>query len=573
MEFEEQTEKRLLFTHQGLTHQKYVPLLKEAASELVKPFNEFIDNLSERYGERLEWWISSPASRNPFLSPLFYYCCYLSLLKKIIDRREPVEEIIVDSRALADIMNSCVQSAGSDIKIRFKEPSPGERVKDVARYFYGLFLFPLQELRLYAAAKITAGEDRAPIDEAITMVDTFVYGDSVEDRHYTGFWEAAPEDEKKRIFFLPTYHKPKNIKSLFGKLRRGPVNFILKEDYLKLSDYAETWKLFFALRRMDFKDSRLMDCDLSPLLREEMRNMKSYPATVSAMLLYRFVKRIKERGIKVRLFIDWYENQLSDRALNRGLHECRPEADRIGYMGYVTSSDYLSLYPTQKEFDFHVTPKELGVTGNFLIEQARSNCGKIRVKTVPAFRFSGLHAPRKFHPDPNRYVVFIALPGFLEESFKILKWFESGLRSVSKNFITVWVKAHPDIGGDLLRQRYGEEWPDDFQIVDGDFIELVEKSNLLVSTGSSVCMYGLAREVPVIVVGGNGPLDQNPIPEQVDSTIWRLVQSEGEMADAILHFLKERSKMDSILKKTAGEIIDNCFEAVSPEGINRLLML
>ena len=75
-----------------------------------------------------------------------------------------------------------------------------------------------------------------------------------------------------------------------------------------------------------------------------------------------------------------------------------------------------------------------------------------------------------------------------------------------------------------------------FEFVEGDFNICVEKSNLLISNASSVCVEALAKGISVIVVGSQTGLTQNPIPETITEDIWKLCYTPGEMAKAIDFF-------------------------------------
>ena len=61
------------------------------------------------------------------------------------------------------------------------------------------------------------------------------------------------------------------------------------------------------------------------------------------LLYYRFSRRFSEKGIKVRLLIDWYENQVIDRGLIKGFHDFFKNVPVYGYQGYIISKN-LHIY-------------------------------------------------------------------------------------------------------------------------------------------------------------------------------------------------------------------------------------
>ena len=48
-----------------------------------KFFTKWIGNISKNFNNDIDWWITLPLSRNPYLSNLFHYTCILKTLKNL----------------------------------------------------------------------------------------------------------------------------------------------------------------------------------------------------------------------------------------------------------------------------------------------------------------------------------------------------------------------------------------------------------------------------------------------------------------------------------------------------------
>ena len=67
-------------------------------------------------------------------------------------------------------------------------------------------------------------------------------------------------------------------------------------------------------------------------------------------------------------------------------------------------------------------------------------------------------------------------------------------------------------------------------LIEGNFSDCVERSDLLISMASSLCLEALAKGIPVLIQGSSGRLTQNPIPELVPKLLWKICYSPEDTA-------------------------------------------
>jgi hypothetical protein len=289
-------------------------------------------------------------------------------------------------------------------------------------------------------------------------------------------------------------------------------------------------------------------------------------------LNYCFAKRLKEADVKLRLVIDWFENQNIDRGWNAGFRYFFPDVRTMGYQGFAATPHYLCMYPTEAEKKNAVIPHGIMVVGKGLAPLARKFCPDLEVMVAPAFRFQKVWQERKYFPASSEHAILVALPIMVSDAVHILTMLAHGKASLNKN-IRLWIKPHPTTPPSVIKKSFGTDWPKEFEFVNGDFNDCVEKSNLLISSASSVCLETLAKSIPVIVIGNRHGLTHNPIPETIIQDIWRLCYTHKEIVDAI-QFYKNRSLGKIKEHEEIGKRIrEEYFEPVTREGVREFLRL
>jgi hypothetical protein len=563
------------FTFRGKISPQYARLFNQIAVDIQHPFTALINSVSGKHAKSIDWWVSSPASRNTLASPLFHYCCCIALLQELIWKKEPVSEIMVDSRTFKKIIEDYLAGQGGNVTVTLARLPVKQRLKELVRPVYVvIFGILLRYLLLFFAARQTVFLRRPLPPEPLTLIDTFVMQGHVEkDRYYPGMLEALSEKEKERVWFVPHLYgfRPWRYLSVVRKLRGSERNFVLKEDFLKLRDYLFAWGHVFRIRALKIDSCLFQGVDISFLVREELTSFRGVSSSYMPLLNYCFAKRLKEAGVKLRLVIDWFENQNIDRGWNTGFRRFFPNAGSIGYQGFIVSAHYLCMYPTKEEKESKVIPRKVTVIGRGLAQSARRFCSDLKVMTAPAFRFHHVWRERKYSPASNVYTILVALPIVISEAIYILKLLACGNRNGSG--IRFWIKPHPSTTEVKIKAAYRETWPERFEFIGGDFSDCVEKANLLISSASSACMETLAKGIPLIVIGNSFGLTHNPIPETITEDIWRFCYTHQEIADAIQFYKNRSPEKIQEHEEASRRIRKEYFEPVTREGVREFLGL
>ena len=566
---------KLYFTADAKIDPEHSVLFNRIAVDIRKPFTGLIESISRQNKDSLDWWVSSPASRNTFASPLFHYCCCIALLQELIRAKKPVSEIITDSRAFKRVVEDYLAKQGVNARVTLARLPVKQRLKEFVRPIYTIFGLPLKQILLFFATKLTRSLRKSLPSEPLTLIDTFVMPGYVEkDRYYPGVLDALSEEEKQRVWFVPHLYgfRPWHYLSVLKRLRKAERNFISKDDFLKFGDYWCLWQHVFRVRKLQIKTSFFCGVDISPLVREELTSFRGVSSSYAPLLNYFFAKRLKEDSVKLSFVIDWFENQNIDRGWNAGFRRFFPDVKTMGYQGFIASTHYLCIYPTKVEKDSRVIPHKVAVIGNGLVQSARRFCPELNVCIAPAFRFQHVWQKRKYSPVANGYTILVALPIVVSEAVYILRLLVPEVNEMADD-THFWIKPHPTVSQSRIQMAFGSGWPEQFEFVSGDFSDCVEKSNLLISSASSACMETLAKGIPVIIIGNSQGLTQNPIPETITENIWRLCYTTSEIAKAI-QFYQNRSSEKIKKHEEVGRMIrKEYFEPVTREGVRVFLGL
>lgn len=567
---------KLDLRYKGKLDSKITFLFNNIAKQLRGQFTQLVSELSEPMKGNIDWWVEGPASRNTLVSPFFHYYCVFHLVDELINNNYDISEIIVDSLALEKILKQYFYINGKSITIKYE----GNRLKS---YFKQLFIIivkiPLELYRRiyqYRCAQKTRHFQRLIPDKPLTLIDVFVFpGFISKDRYYNGLWENLNNEQRETTFFVPTLTglPRRKILSAYEELRIADRNFMIKEDYLKISDLLFAISHYYRLFKIKIKITIVLGVDISLLVKEELRSMRSYSVAVTGLLNYRFSKRIKEQKTKLRIIIDFFENQVLDKGWNTGFNLHYPKIPSLGYMGYVPPLHYLCSFPSKIEYSSGILPFKIAVIGKGFINSTREFATTLNVESSPAFRFQHVWNVSIANPDSSYFTILVALSITSEESFNILKLVKEFLKTTGSDNLRFWIKPHPTMSEETLKKGLSSKWPEEFILIEGPSSDYIPRSDTMISGMSSICLETIALGIPVIVVENMNGLSYNSIPEEIPQDLWRSCRTSYDIKSAI-EFYRNRSDGELNRHKEIGlKIREEYFEPVTREGVLKFLGL
>lgn len=382
-----------------------------------KKFGELVSKAIQQDSKNICLWLSSPISRITMESKLYYNYCVAIFLKKKIKNYPFLDNIIVDTPELIKILNIILKKEKIRMILNNNESVVLKQIKNILIFFKSF----LKKIYQLFVCKITKKKNKI-LGKKIILIDTFaIPGYYSKDRYFNGLLENLNKYDKKNLYFTPTiaYTSYKNYYKAYSELRNSKSQFILKEDFLKFTDIIYAFFNCFKLKFFNFKSLVQENIDFSSLFNSDLKNSDSDDMIIEGFLNYKFVQRLKEKKIDIKLVIDWWENQPIDKGLSKGIQTFYPQTKLVGYLGYCPRQFELQLSPIKIESDFKYVPKTISVIGKKIKKKIIKFNNKQKVITAPAFRYSYLWSIKKINSNKKINILF-ALPVTEYDSYTII---------------------------------------------------------------------------------------------------------------------------------------------------------
>jgi hypothetical protein len=508
----------------GVVEAKFVKFWNQIALDIREEFNSAIEALSEGNQGNIDWWVTAPASRNTIISPLFHYCMVITFLK------------LLDEKGVL-LSNIEVKSDSIYLSAYINEKYPHINVIQKHFFFNKLrkYKFILSSFS-HLFGQWLAGKFfnfyQYPQHEEITLVDSYIMDDYIDnDRYYSGLWKSLTNTQKKNFFFVPNLfgYKFWQYRNVYKQLAKSERAFLPLQSYLKLSDYVYAAKHLIRYKKLPFNRVEFKGCEIQGFAKEEISSHSGLHSSVTALLYPRFFARLSEHGIKIKLAINWFENQVCDKAWSYSVNKYYPESNSKGYQGFYPIPLHLHEYPTTCENESRVLPKVISVIGKGIFPEIKKYESRINVECAPAFRYGN---PSLFSKKKSYELsVLVALPNMINSSSDILLCVRNVIKRNKLVLPIKWkIKPHPlSNKADLVKilDCNGVEW------VDGDFLDVLSTCSILVSGRSQTCMTSIIHGIPVSIIGSSNGLTYLPIPESVDQKWWYVSYSGKELEENI----------------------------------------
>lgn len=554
----------------------------EAANEIRGEHVEWIDALNRKYGDRLEWWFGAVSSRNIYSSNLFQYSTYLEVLERLWKAGQSPALIFAESRGLAEAVRKWAISKGIGVTVcDYKRSLVARLLSPLRSWQYSLKYALVLMLRLIGA--VTAGIIYGRKDlsgEGYVVIDTFLHGYSLskegvfKDRYFPELHEYLLKQGKKVIVHPVIDGYIQNYFSFFRKVRISDTKFIISEDYLCLSDYAYALTVSLKVLRIKVESPTFRGFDISDIVEEDHREQSFFPA-IEAAIIYRLFLRLGKGGMQIDYIIDWYENQVIDKALVAGVRKALPRTKIIGAQVFIHAPNFLNFFPCQSEV-------EAGMAPDLLLETSERQCkvAEVFTKDIPsrpaaALRYNHLYNGASMKDDickDEEKAVVALLPFNLKEAVELLEVLSEALPDIEEK-VTFFIKGHPDYSDKELISAFGKDiWPSRFTVLSGDLAQALACASLVVSSNSSSMVEAAAKGVPVIFVGRQSALNQNLL-AGLDIEGLSECFNAGELVATIDKYLTLSPSKLSEIRCEAEKLRDLFFTPVSDENMRPFLQV
>jgi len=541
----------------------------------------WIDELNRRYGDDLQWWFGAVSSRNIYYSSLFQACCYLEVLRELWDsqKRRP-KLVVVESLSLArailkwaaekDITVDIVCSIKPRLKFLMQP------LFSFLRWVKFLVILFLRCLAAYFTRKIykPGNTDLS----CSVLLGTTIHNESLSDdgtftdRYFPYLHEYLHGKQMKTTIFPFFYGFHYSYFSIYKRMRQSSTKFIIREDFLRFTDYLSTLVSPLKLLWRKIALTPFRGFDLSDIIRHDQR-IFSASMVLEPMLIYRSLLRMKDAGLKSASILIWYENRSIDRAVVAGARQAFPQTKITGAQMFLHSPNFLSLYPSESEVEAGLTPDLLLQTSQYQCNVASSFTKSISCQSAAALRYAHVFSSEDtpaLNAERSAKSILIVLPFDIAKSVELLEVLKSVIGQLHDD-ICILIKNHPDYGIDDLRSAFAADgWPGRFEVFTGSLSEVLNRASIVISSTSSAMIEAMAKGIPAIFLGGQTLFDQNILFDQ-DMEMITECFSTGELLTAINKYLNLSPHKLSQYKQMGKTLRDTYFTPINEKTITPFL--
>jgi len=472
-----------------------------------------------------DWWATLAAARNTYRSVIFRLCTHIAVVRALRAQGRLPALIVTERPEFV----APLREAGGGVRVVVA----GRRSR---RNGLRNFVSVACEAVRSSWQRWRAGQRPGRFNSPVILLDIFAFdGDltakGLNDRYFAGIDETMPPDWRGRLLRLPTWFGIRDVGAAIAAARTCPRPVLLKEDFLRLSDYFYALTHVFRLLVAGRPWAVFETVDLGGVLfREQLADAFS-PSTQEALLNYRLCRRLKEWDVPVQLVVDWFEGQQLDKCLHLGLHHFLPTAAVVGYQGAAPRRAYHSFFVATHELAAHVAPARLVVPGTAYLQLVRQLAPELDVVAGPAFRFQ---PPATFvRVSPGCRAVIVMLPVSIPDSRAMLE----ALAVSSLPGCAVEFKAHPT-HGPVERAALAAMVPT-FAWTSQSVMECYARAAVVVTCGSNSALEALALGIPVVLAAFTAEMaEEIPLPDGLAFRHLQICRDQRGLASAIATLAK-----------------------------------
>lgn len=555
-------------------------LQDEVAKDIASQYVQWVDKLNDLYGKDIGWWFSTISSRNTYMSRLFQYFCYLEVLERIWQKdKDKLQYIVVESGGLKKAVKKWAEERGIFPRIK-SYPSVFFSCL-FATYFvpflkWGKFLIEL--IMRFAAALTVRIFNGKPVlaNPPDVIISNYIFeysfgkDGSFKDRYFPYLYDYLSGRKKNIWVYSLFFGFFLNYFSIYRRIKKSQLHFILDEDYLHFGDYCYALGYPFRALGNRLQETRFRIFDVSDIIKEE--HFRSLSDGIAPSLIYRLFIRLGKSGINPSHIIRWYENQVVDKAVVMGARKGLPNAVIVGSQMFIHAPNHLNLFPSQSEAKSGILPDVLLETSKYQCRTAQRFTKEFLCKDAAALRYVHLFDDsfRREFPGKNKKNILVLLPFVITEAVELLEMVKEVVNKTGGR-ADILIKLHPNYNLNQLVAAFGKTcWPAEFNVFEGNLSDALKQASAVISSNSSSSVEAAARGVPVILIGRQTTLNQNSLSGFKSEMITECF-SVSECFAAVNKYLDMDTTKMQQFEISAKEIRDTFFTSVNEETMSSFL--
>ena len=506
------------------------PIYEKTYIKNRKFYTNWNDKIGKKYKKDIDWWVSLPSFRNPYVNDLLNYTTVLDTIKLI---KFDQLKILTKSKQMSNVINSNFSSN----KINAEFNGKNNFLEKINNFFKST----LFQIIIYFYINIFIEKFKPNSSKKIILVDAFV---TSKKNQNLNFYNGLKNVKNSEILIVPTFVPTLNFVRLFrliNHLNTKEKKYMFKEHYLKISDIF--YSFLHILRRKKFLKEKFKykKINVSKIMHEKINNFNDFYSINIGILNYKFFFRLSENKINIFKSINWFENQIIDKGWNLGFRTFfeKFEKNSFGYQDFNRHYNLISNSASPIESSSKVTPEKVIVISKLFTKIAREFFKKQKVIIGETWRFKNL-LKYKCPPPNKKNKILLALCG-LEEIDKILLKLVIGVCNSDKS-IKIIVKAHPIL--DVRKIIPNSDLPENLIVSNENLQTNLHKSFISITAGpSSVLLESVCMGVFVILPEIESGTKENAKIFKAYNKRLFMVKNTNELLNKINYLKKNKNKL------------------------------
>jgi len=500
-------------------------LFNELKQEVLSDYNSISSELQSLGKEDICWLTSNLASRNVNFSQILYYLNCILFLECCKKQNISFEKIITKDKVLYKTL---------------KDYYPTEFIKgksaNKSDAFLKLKVFVSYLLWCFNAFRSRSKErkDKLKGVSNLTFVDAYIAKktNKYQDRYYGSVVNKLSFDDRKRVYFLIQYLPIPNKNDIKEICKNSDENIVFLFDFLKAQDYIAS--LFSKLRSyFKFRSNfYYKGISLKYILKDAFDKQDINYYFSCGILWERFFYRLKVEDIKLRTFVDWFENQSCDKACYYSAYKYFPSVKMHGFIGFI--GDF-KIFPhnlaTNEELRLHIAPSHLFLCNKAMRDEYLYSGYEGKLSLAPTFRADKIWETKRNFDNNGVFTILVPLSlVHYEVEFKI-DFFKNYVDKYRPNDCEVIIKPHPVYPMNQLMELIGDS--KHIKVETGDIYEYLKLSDVVVGSNSTTLYESLALGIPILsLCDMKGKLKVNK-PNSVKDEMWYEITDIEDISGAV----------------------------------------
>lgn len=489
--------------------------LQAAAHASRQEYIDYVGNLSATYNSPA-WWLTSISEKNPFISPLFLYICYLSVLDEELAGVGDIVVVCDSEPLIAAIQDSFCSREGIAISVHGNGSSgTASRAGSRLRGLLGRALFAARFLLRIPIAKLFrvlrpgnfSGGPGGIFIHSWTDSRSFARPSGYTDAYFGQLAGTIQEECPETVIIsniLPMLWYPKAVLSLLKCSDR----IQLFENYLSFSDIFRALALVRTQVPEIAKAPPFRQFVLTAIIQDALRADRTESTRPVLCALHRFAGQRLAQATGARAVFATFENHMWEKMFWTGIRETGTGCRCIGYAHSIVSPWYLFYSLAAAERAIAPVPDYILVNGPVARDRlGAAGFDPATIRVCGAFRYGKTEKSRAEPGTPGGEKRILVIPTVgINETIEMVDTVVLAFRDMAD--VTILIKLHPNLPESRILPLY-RNIPSHIRFVSEPAGELLASTDLVLVTESAVAIEALARQIPVLHIRSGLRVDMN----------------------------------------------------------------